>query len=74
MSRINGTWDLRSIVGISPLPEVDALRIFKRLKERAIIRLKESWPGIRQARRGLAAGSPLCADFAFHLGLLLSPS
>jgi hypothetical protein len=41
VSRINGSWDLKSIVSISPLREVDALRVLKRLKERGIISLKE---------------------------------
>lgn len=41
VSRVNGYWDLKSIVSISPLREVDALRVFKRLKERGIISLKE---------------------------------
>jgi len=40
VSRVNGSWDLKSIVSISPLREVDALRVFKRLKERGIIALK----------------------------------
>jgi uncharacterized protein DUF4388 len=42
VSRINGSWDLKSIVSISPLREVDALRVLKRLQERAIISLKPS--------------------------------
>jgi hypothetical protein len=37
VTRINGKWDLRSIVTITPLREVDALRIVKRLIERNII-------------------------------------
>lgn len=37
VTRINGKWDLRSIVTITPLREVDALRIVKRLLERNII-------------------------------------
>ncbi len=40
LSRINGSWDLKSIIDISPLAEVDALRIMKRLKDRRIIELK----------------------------------
>jgi Domain of unknown function (DUF4388) len=39
VSRVNGSWDLRSIISISPLREVDALRAFKKLRERAIIDL-----------------------------------
>ena len=42
VSRVNGSWDLKSIVSISPLREVDALRVLKRLKERNIIALKEA--------------------------------
>jgi hypothetical protein len=41
VSRINGSWDLRSIISISPLREVDALRAFKKLRERGIIDLIE---------------------------------
>jgi len=40
ISRINGSWDLKSIIDISPLAEIDALRIMKRLKDRRIIDLK----------------------------------
>jgi hypothetical protein len=39
VSRVNGSWDLRSIVSISPLREVDALRALKRLRERGVIDL-----------------------------------
>jgi hypothetical protein len=42
VSRVNGSWDLKSIVSISPLREVDALRVLKRLKERGILALKET--------------------------------
>jgi uncharacterized protein DUF4388 len=42
VSRVNGSWDLKSIVSISPLREVDALRVLKRLKERGILAFKES--------------------------------
>jgi hypothetical protein len=41
VSRVNGSWDLRSIISISPLREVDALRAFKKLRERGIIDLIE---------------------------------
>src|SRR5207245_8908467 len=41
VSRVNGSWDLRSIISISPLREVDALRAFKKLRERGIIDLVE---------------------------------
>jgi hypothetical protein len=39
VSRVNGAWDLRSIMSISPLREVDALRALKRLRERGVIDL-----------------------------------
>ncbi|OLD65985.1 MAG: hypothetical protein AUI47_00930 [Acidobacteria bacterium 13_1_40CM_2_68_5] len=42
VSRVNGSWDLRSIISISPLREVDALRAFKKLRERGIIDLVEA--------------------------------
>ena len=41
VSRVNGSWDLRSIISISPMREVDALRAFKKLRERGIIDLVE---------------------------------
>ena len=40
ISRINGSWELKSIIDISPLGEVEALRIMKRLKDRGIITLR----------------------------------
>jgi len=39
VSRVNGAWDLRSIMSISPLREVDALRALKKLRERGVIDL-----------------------------------
>lgn len=39
VTRINGRWDVKSILTITPLREVDALRILKRLLDRAIIRI-----------------------------------
>jgi hypothetical protein len=41
VSRVNGTWDLRAIMSISPLREVDALRALKKLRERGVIDLVE---------------------------------
>jgi hypothetical protein len=40
LSRINGSWDLKSIIDISPLGEVEALLIMKRLLDRGIIELR----------------------------------
>lgn len=42
VSRVNGSWDLKSIISISPLREIDALRVVKNLRERGILELKES--------------------------------
>ncbi len=41
VSRVNGSWDLKSIISISPLREVEALRALKKLRERGIIDLVE---------------------------------
>ena len=41
VTRVNGAWDLRSIVSISPLREVEALRALKRLRERGVIDLQD---------------------------------
>ncbi|MEE9219516.1 MAG: DUF4388 domain-containing protein [Acidobacteriota bacterium] len=39
VSRINGTWDLKSIISISPLREVDALLCVERLRQRGLVEL-----------------------------------
>ena len=41
LSRIDGSWDLKSIVQIAPLREADALRTLKRMRERGMIDLKD---------------------------------
>jgi hypothetical protein len=41
LSRLDGIWDVRSIVSITPMPEVEALRLLKRLIDRGIVELKE---------------------------------
>jgi hypothetical protein len=41
LSRIDGLWDIRSIVSITPMSEVDTLRLLKRLIDRSIVDLKE---------------------------------
>jgi hypothetical protein len=41
LSRLDGIWDIRSIVSITPMKEVDALRMLKRLIDRGIVDLKE---------------------------------
>jgi hypothetical protein len=37
LSRVNGQWDVRSILKLCPMPEEDALTIFLRLLERKVI-------------------------------------
>jgi hypothetical protein len=49
VSRVNGSWDVRSIMSISPLREVDALRALKKLRERGIIELVDAAPQSRTA-------------------------
>ena len=41
-SRIDGTWDVRSIIQIAPIREVDALRTLKRLREKGLLDLKDA--------------------------------
>jgi Domain of unknown function (DUF4388) len=41
LSRLDGIWDVRSIVSITPMKEVEALRLLKRLIDRGIVELKE---------------------------------
>jgi hypothetical protein len=40
LSRINGDWDVRSILKLIPLPEEDALLIFARLLQRRVVELR----------------------------------
>ena len=40
LSRINGHWDVRSILKLCPLPEEEALAIFSRLLERKVLDLR----------------------------------
>ena len=39
LSRVNGEWDVQSILKICPMPEEEALLIFARLFERKVIEL-----------------------------------
>jgi len=41
LSRIDGTWDVKSIIQITPLREVDVLRTLKRMREKGLIELKD---------------------------------
>jgi hypothetical protein len=40
LSRVNGQWDVRSILKLCPIPEEEALLIFARLLERSVIELR----------------------------------
>jgi hypothetical protein len=41
LSRVDGTWDVKSIVQIAPLREADTLRTLKRMREAGVIELIE---------------------------------
>lgn len=41
VTRMNGAWDIESIVSISPMREIEVLRILKRLREKLIIQLRD---------------------------------
>jgi hypothetical protein len=41
LSRIDGSWDVKSIIQITPLREVDVLRTLKRMREKGLIDLKD---------------------------------
>src|SRR6185436_19230489 len=41
LSRIDGVWNLKSIIQVSPLREVDALRAMKRMREKGFIELRD---------------------------------
>ena len=40
LSRINGSWDIQSILSICPFREADCLRMIKKLMERGIVEIK----------------------------------
>jgi hypothetical protein len=42
LSRVNGQWDVQSILKLCPMTEQDALLIFSRLLERRVIELKDA--------------------------------
>ena len=42
LSRVDGTWDVKSIVQIAPLRETDTLRTLKRMREAGVIELIDS--------------------------------
>jgi hypothetical protein len=41
LSRVDGAWDVKSIIQVSPIREVDALRTLKKLRERGLIELRD---------------------------------
>jgi hypothetical protein len=41
LSRIDGTWDVKSIIQITPLREVDVLRTLKKMREKGVIDLRD---------------------------------
>jgi hypothetical protein len=41
LTRMDGSWDIKSIIQVSPLREVDALRALKRMRERGIIEFRD---------------------------------
>ncbi len=45
LSRIDGTWDVKSIVQLAPLREADTLRTLKRLREAGVIDLRDPADG-----------------------------
>ena len=42
LSRVNGQWDVQSILKLCPMAEEDALMIFSRLLERKVIELRDT--------------------------------
>ncbi len=40
LTRVNGSWDIRSIVSLCPFPEAEALVHLKRLQERGILSIQ----------------------------------
>lgn len=40
LSRINGSWDLGSIIKVSPMREIDAMLIFHKLAKQAVVQFK----------------------------------
>ncbi len=50
LSRMDGAWDVRSILQIAPIREVEALRALKRLRERGLIDLRDPESGASEGR------------------------
>ena len=41
LSRIDGTWDVRSIIQVAPIRDVEALRTLKKMREKGVIELRD---------------------------------
>jgi hypothetical protein len=62
VSRINGTWNLKSIISISPMREVDALRCMDRLRRSGIIELIDPPEGLGEDEASRCEPPPPVAD------------
>jgi len=59
LSRMDGSWDLRSILNIAPIREVEAVRALQKLRQRGLIELREPRETATAAhRRGSPRGLP----------------
>jgi hypothetical protein len=45
LSRIDGTWDVKSIIQVTPMREVDVVRTLKRMREKGFIELRDPGAG-----------------------------
>ena len=45
LSRIDGTWDVKSIIQVTPMREVDVVRTLKRMREKGFIELRDPEAG-----------------------------
>ena len=41
LSRIDGTWNVKAVIQVAPIQEVEALRTLKRMREKGIIELRD---------------------------------
>jgi hypothetical protein len=41
LSRIDGTWDVRSIIQVAPIRDIEALRTLKKMREKGVIELRD---------------------------------
>jgi hypothetical protein len=77
LSRINGQWDVKSIMKISPMKELDVLMIFQKLSKDGVDPLEESGvpmreaPALRSGRALRALQVAVCAAAGALLAALL---